>query len=509
MTTKKPSRFKKLAIAGAVTATLVSAQLLSMPQNALAVPSPVGATDSSLQYGPPSFADLAEQVKPAVVSIAITGKTNIMAEMDGQEFRMPQFPEGSPFSDFFKQFYDRQQGMSGEDNSMEREFQAVGSGFVISADGYVVTNNHVVENADDIEVVMQDGSRYKASIKGRDPKTDLALLKVKTDKSLAYVELGDSDKAKVGEWVVAIGNPFGLGGSVSAGIISARGRDIHSGPFDDFIQIDAPINRGNSGGPLFDNNGRVIGVNTAIYSPAGGNVGIGFAIPSNMAKDIIAELKTNGKVARGWLGVQIQPITDEIAESLDLKDKHGALVAGVEPGSPAEHAGIKRGDVIVSMNGDKLDDFKDLPKLVAKSKAGDESILEVERQGNTHELKVEIGSMPDEDVKVALAEDAKNDDTPKLGVYLAELTPEARQRYRIDKDVEGVLVADVQRGSPASKAGIRPGSVINMVGQESVKSPEDVITKVKQAAKKKKSSVLLMVQQNGEQRFVAVKFAKA
>lgn len=509
MTTKPTSRYKHLAIAGAVTAALVSAQLLSLPQTAVAVPKPVVSADSTAQYGPPSFANLAEQVKPAVVSIAITGKTKLMAGMPGQEFNMPQFPEGSPFGEFFKHFYQGQRGMSGEDHAAEREFQAVGSGFVISPDGYVVTNNHVVENAEEISVIMQDGTRYEATVKGVDPKTDLALLKVKGDKSLPYVELGDSDRARVGEWVVAVGNPFGLGGTVTAGIVSARGRDIHSGPFDDFIQIDAPINRGNSGGPLFDNQGRVIGVNTAIYSPTGGNVGIGFAIPSNMAKDIIAQLKDNGKVARGWLGVQIQPITDEIAESLDLKDKHGALVAGVEPGSPAEHGGIKRGDVIVSMNGEKLDDFKDLPRLVAKAKAGNESTFEVERQGKIQKIDVSIGSMPSDDVKVALADDAKSDDTPKLGVYLAELTPEARQRYRIDKDIEGVLVAGVQNGSPASKAGIRAGSVINMVGQEAVKSPEDVVIKVKEAAREKKSSVLLMVQQGGAQRFVAVKFAKA
>jgi serine protease Do len=509
MTTKPLPRFKRLAIAGAVTTALASAALYSLPQNAVAVSEPVGAVETKLQYGPPSFASLAEQVKPAVVSIAITGKTSVMSEMNGPEFQMPQFPEGSPFGDFFRQFRDRQSGMPGADNDLEREFQAVGSGFVISPDGYVVTNNHVVENATEIEVVMQDGTRYEATIKGRDPKTDLALLKVKTDESLPYVEMGDSDNAKVGEWVVAVGNPFGLGGSVTAGIISARGRDIHSGPFDDFIQIDAPINRGNSRGPLFDNHGRVIGVNAAIYSPSGGNVGIGFAIPSNIAREIIAELQANGKVARGWLGVQIQPITDEIAESLDLKDKHGALVAGVEPGSPAERGGIKPGDVIVRMNGEKLDDFNDLPKLVASVKAGSESTVEVERLGKTRKLKVEIGAMPDEDVKVALAGDAESNDTPRLGVYLAELTPEARQRYRIGKDTEGVLVAGVQQGSPASKAGIQTGNVINMVGQEVVKSPEDIISKVKQSADEKKSSVLLMVIQNGTQRFVAVKFAKA
>ncbi len=509
MKARKTSGYKNLAIAGVITAVLVGAQLLSLPQNAAAIAKPAESVNSSWEHGPPSFATLVEQVKPAVVSIAITGKTNVMSGTPVPEFKAPQFPEGSPFNDFFRHFFEGNPGISGENQDMEREFQAVGSGFIISDDGYVVTNHHVIDHAEKVEVILHDGTRYSATIKGRDPKTDLALLKVEADKPFSFVELGNSDSAKVGEWVVAVGNPFGLGGTVTAGIISARGRDIHSGPFDDFIQIDAPINRGNSGGPLFDSQGRVIGINTAIYSPSGGNVGIGFAIPANMAKDIISQLKSNGKVARGWLGVQIQPITDEIAESLDLKEKHGALVAGVEPGSPAEHAGIKPGDVIVRMNGKKLDDFKDLPKLVAKAKAGSDSTFEVERKGRSHKIEVKIGQMPSDDVKVALADDAKNDNTPKLGVYLAELTPEARQRYRIDKDTEGVLVAGVESGSPASRAGIRAGNVINMVGQESVQSPDEVIDKVKQAAREKKPSVLLMVEQNGEQRFVAVKFSKA
>jgi serine protease Do len=385
----------------------------------------------------------------------------------------------------------------------------VGSGFIISPDGYVVTNNHVVEHAAEIGVVLQDGSHYEATVKGRDPKTDLALLKVTTDASLPYVELGDSDSARVGEWVVAVGNPFGLGGTVTAGILSARGRDINSGPYDDYLQVDAPINRGNSGGPLFNNRGQVIGVNSAIYSPSGGSVGIGFAIPSNLVRDVVAELETNGKVTRGWLGVQIQPLTDDIAESLGLEETHGALVAGVEPGSPAELGGVKPGDVIVNMNGEKLDDFKDLSKLVAKAEAGSESTLQVKRQGETLKLTIEIGDMPDDGVKVALADADASDDTPKLGVYLSELTPEARQHYRIGKDTEGVLITGVQPGSPAAKAGIEAGLVINMVGQQTVTSPQDVVSRVKQAAEDKKPSVLLMVERNGVQRFVAVKFASA
>lgn len=507
MNLKKAPRWKYAAIAGAVAVALAGVQLLSMP-NAAAISKPAASVSQTWQQGAPNFASLVEQVKPAVVNIAITGKRNHMAGMQGHQFQMPDFPENSPFSEFFQRFFEGNPGLQGKDD-VEQEFKAVGSGFIISEDGYVVTNNHVIQYADEIEVIMQDGSRHAATVKGRDPKTDLALLKIKAKKALPYVELGDSDKAKVGEWVVAVGNPFGLGGTVTAGIISARGRDIQSGPFDDYLQIDAPINRGNSGGPLFDSQGRVIGINTAIYSPTGGSVGIGFAIPSNLAKDIIAQLKTDGSVARGWLGVQIQPVTEEIAESLGLKDQYGALVASVVADSPAARAGLKAGDVIIRMNGEKLDDFKDLSKLVAKAKAGSKSIFEIRRKGKTRKLEVEIGKMPGEEVKVALADDAKDENAAKLGIYLAELTPEARQRYGINKDTEGVLVTGVKRGSPAAKAGIRSGSVIHMVGQESVDSPDEVIARVKEAAKQKKSSVLLLVDHKGEQRFVAVKFANA
>ena len=507
MTTRPISRFRQLATVGAVALALTSATLYALPHHAVAASKPIETFESGVQYGPPSFADLAEKVRPAVVSIAITGKTDVSVQMNGPDFGLPQFPEGSPFGDLFRQFRERGFGMPGEGGRMEREFRAAGSGFVISADGLVITNNHVVEHASEIEVIMDDGSRYDATLKGTDPKTDLALLKVDADEPLPFVELGDSDHARIGEWVVAVGNPFGLGGSVTAGIISARGRDINSGPFDDFIQVDAPINKGNSGGPLFDSHGRVIGVNTAIYSPSGGNVGIAFAIPSNLAREIVAQLDSNGKVVRGWLGVQIQAITDEIAESLGLDSNKGALVAAVEPGSPADRGGIRAGDVILGMNGKMLDDFKDLPKLVASTETGSESIVEVLRQGKTQQLEVEIGTMPGDDVKVALADDEKSDDTPKLGVYLAELTPEARQRFRIDKDSKGVLVAGVQPGSPAAKAGIEAGSLISMVGQETVNTPDDIITRVRQAASEKKSTVLLMVEQHGIQQFVAVKFA--
>ena len=504
MNTRSVSQFKRVALAAAVATALAGAAVFSLPPNALAVPAQTALTDpigSGVQYGPPSFADLAERVEPAVVSIAVSGKTEVSAQMKG----LP-FPEGNGFGEFFKHFRDRMPGMPETGKGAQREFQGVGSGFIISADGYVVTNNHVVERASEIEVVLQGGERYQATIVGLDPKTDLALLKVATDGALPFVELGDSDKARVGEWVVAVGNPFGLGGTVTVGIVSALGRDINSGPYDDYLQIDAPINRGNSGGPLFNNRGQVIGVNSAIYSPTGGSVGIGFAIPSNLVRDIVAELETHGKVARGWLGVRIQSLTEEIAESLGLTETDGALVAGVEPGSPAARAGIQPGDVIVGINGERLDEYRDLPKLVAEASAGSESTLQVKRQGKTLELVVEIGKMPDDDVKVALADDT---DTPKIGVFLSELTPEARQRFRIGKETEGVLVAGVQPGSPAAKAGITAGQVIHMVDQETVQTPEDVIARVQQAAADDKPSVLLLLEQNGQQRFVAVKFTSA
>jgi serine protease Do len=367
-----------------------------------------------------------------------------------------------------------------------------------------VTNNHVIEHAEKIDVVLQDGTRYSATIQGRDPKTDLALLRMDVDVDLPYVELGPSDDAEVGDWVLAVGNPFGLGGTVTAGIISARGRDIQAGPFDDFLQIDAPINRGNSGGPLFDATGRVIGINTAIFSPSGGSVGIGFAIPSEMAADIIDQLKVAGMVERGWLGIEFQPVTEAVAASLGLDGTAGALVAAVVEDGPAERAGLKMGDVIVSLDGESLDDPKDLPRMVANTRAGTEVELEVLRNGKTRTLDVEIGQSESE-VKLA-GGPATASEPARLGVQLSELTPEARRRFGVS-DAGGVLVTDVQQGSPASRAGIRPGTVITMVGQTAVDSPSDVVDEVERASEEGRPSVLLMVEQGGARRFVAVELA--
>lgn len=500
-------RWGRMRIAGAVAVALVGGHLLTLP-DAVAIPQTASPADVGWQHGPSSFSELVQQVKPAVVNISTTGRSNDRPGTGRRQPQMPEFPQGSPFDEYFRHFFKGNPGLPGGGQA-EREFRAVGSGFIISADGYVVTNNHVIEHADEIEVITHDGTRYPAAVKGRDPKTDLALLKVETDEPLPYVEFGNSDDAEVGDWVIAVGNPFGLGGTVTAGIISARGRDIQSGPFDDFLQIDAPINRGNSGGPLFDTRGRVIGINTAIYSPSGGNVGIGFAIPSKMARDIIAELETQGSVARGWLGVQIQPVTKEVAESLGLSEQQGALVVSVVPDSPADRAGLQPGDVIVRMNGEVLDDFKDLPKLVARAEAGRDSTLDIQRRGKLRQLEVEIGRMSGDEVEVALADSDKAAEPARLGLYLAELTPEARQRYGISEQSDGVLVTGVERGSPAAKAGIRTGSLINMVGQEPVQSPDEVVAKVEEAAEQERASVLLLVEHRGSKRFVAVKFAAA
>jgi len=506
MNMKRTYLLKRTAIASALTVVLVGG--LATLSHVAATPQPVHAADGMQQPGPTSFSAVVKRVKPAVVNISTREQNHAMPGTRGRSLEMPEFPKGSPFDGLFKDYFNNHPGMSRGDVS-KPESRSAGSGFIISADGYVVTNNHVVEHADKIEVIMQDGSRYQASIKGHDAKTDLALLKIDASNPLPFVEMGDSDTADVGDWVIAVGNPFGLGGTVTAGIISARGRDIKSGPFDDYLQIDAPINRGNSGGPLFDTQGRVVGINTAIYSPGGGNVGIGFAIPAKLAGDVIAQLKTDGSVARGWLGVQIQAITEAVAESLGLENQQGALVAAVTPGSPAQRGGLEPGDVILSMNGDTLEEMRDLPKLVARTKAGSKSVFEVQRRGERHKLEVTIGQIPNDGARIVASDPEEDLDSARIGIYLAELTPEAREQYDIPKDSDGVLITDVEKGSPAEKAGISAGSLINMVGQAQVGTPGEVVTRVKEAARNKRPSVLLLLEKSGEKRFIAVKFAAA
>ncbi|HLY47549.1 MAG TPA: Do family serine endopeptidase, partial [Stellaceae bacterium] len=397
------------------------------------------ALPAAARPGPDGFADLAEKLLPSVVNISTTQTV----KPESQSEKSPghsELPQGSPFEEFFKDFFDHN-GQPGERPQLRpRKATSLGSGFIIDASGYIVTNNHVITDADQITVILHDDTNLKAEVVGRDTKTDVAVLKVKTEKPLPVAAWGDSDKSRVGDWVLAIGNPFGLGGSVTAGILSARQRDINSGPYDDFLQTDAAINRGNSGGPMFNMDGQVIGINTAIYSPNGGSVGIGFAVPSNVANKVVAALEEHGKVERGWLGVQIQPVTPAIASSLGLKTDHGALVAVVTAGSPSAAAGLKQGDVILAFNGEDITKLRDLPHDVAGSNPGTNATLTVWRDGKQQQVDVKLGEMP-ANPQVASAQSNNNDEGPPptessvtpLGLRLAPLTTDFRHDLHLGR----------------------------------------------------------------------------
>ncbi len=480
---------------------------------------PLAPLDLALAQGrgnPPAqgFADLAERLLPAVVNISTT--QTVRQERNQQQQgpqgerrrgpEVPQFPPGSPFEEFFREFFDRQ----GRPDAPPRRTQSLGSGFVIDASGYVVTNNHVISEADEIKVILHDDTQLAAKVIGRDPKTDLAVLKVEPSKPLTAVKFGNSDQTRVGDWVVAIGNPFGLGGTVTAGIVSARARDINAGPYDDFIQTDASINRGNSGGPMFNLAGEVIGINTAIYSPSGGSVGIGFAIPANLAKPVIDQLRTVGKVRRGWLGVQIQSVTDEIAESLGLNKARGALVARVTENSPAAKGKIESGDVILRFDGKDVTEMRRLPRYVAETPVDRTVKVEVHRKGKSMMLDVTIGEL-DESEQVAAAPRGGRGQTNSgptvdaLGMSLSAITPELRERYEVAEKTKGVLITKVSEGTPAAERGLRPGDVIVEIDQEEVTSPAQVAQKVKDARTAgKKKSILVMIERQGEQRFVGL-----
>ncbi|NYZ15392.1 DegQ family serine endoprotease [Azospirillum sp. RWY-5-1] len=459
---------------------------------------------------PSSFADLAEKLLPAVVNISTSQAQPQRGP--GQRPEIPQFPPGSPFEEFFRDFFDRQQPQ--QDQQPQRRATSLGSGFIIDAkEGYVVTNNHVIQDADEITVILQDDTNIKAELIGRDPKTDLALLKIKTSHPLSAVPFGDSDAMRVGDWVVAIGNPFGLGGTVTAGIISARQRDINAGPYDDFIQTDASINRGNSGGPMFNLNGEVIGINTAIFSPSGGSVGIGFAIPSNLAKTVVAQLREYGKTRRGWLGVRIQAVTPEIAESLGLQQHKGALVASVTPNGPAANAGIQAGDVVVKFDGKDINEMRRLPRVVAETPIEKAVPVEVWRKGKPINVQVKVGELEAAEASGLLANAPEETQRPQgaapktteaLGLKLTGITPESRQQFELKPELKGVLVTEVQGGSTASEKGMRPGDVIVEVGQEEVRQPSDVTAKIQKAREQSKKSILLLVDRQGDLRFVAL-----
>ncbi len=456
---------------------------------------------------PQSFADLVAKVMPAVVNVSMTRN---LPDTEQKVGRLPLGPPGSPLDEFFKRYQNPGRPNPGElpgnDEGNEHSLSAVGSGFIISPDGYVVTNNHVIDNADSIAVTLQDGTRLNAALIGKDTKTDLALLKITAEKPLPFVEFGNSTAAKVGDWVIAIGNPFGLGGTVSAGILSARGRDIHAGPFDDFLQINASINQGNSGGPTFNLDGKVIGINTAIYSPNGGSVGIGFAIPADLAQPVIEQLRAQGHVDRGWLGVQIQELTPELAESLSLEDQHGALISMVTPGSPAAKSGLRQGDVITGFGGHPVNSLKDLTRVVAGTKVNAVQSMDIWRSGKAQTISVTIGAAP-EKPQLASAEGG-DDDKPAnaptayevLGLQLAPLEAADRARLALSDKTGGVLVTGVKSDiSP-----IHPGDVIVKVGDSAVKKPEDVKRQITAAQSAGHKSVLLLVNRHGNEQFVAM-----
>lgn len=455
---------------------------------------------------PDSFSEIIERVAPAVVSIRVTGAAPQAGQ--GEQGGPAEIPE--PFKRFFNEEFGKRYGFQfGTPNGQPRRaprVQGMGSGFFVDAQGHIVTNNHVIGNADKIEVMLKDGETFEAELVGRDPKTDLALLKVKGGKDFPYVLFGDSATAKVGDWVIALGSPFGLGHTATKGIVSARGRDIGAGPYDDFLQIDAPINRGNSGGPTFNLRGEVIGVNTAIISPTGVSAGIGFAVPSDMAKNVIAQLMKDGSVSRGWLGVNIQGVTKDLASGLGLSKPEGALVSAVTRGSPAEKAGVLTGDVIVAVNGERIEKLRELPRYVANLAAGQVAKMTVFRAGAERTLSVTIGAMPTSD-KVAAAAPSKSG-APRFGMMLAALDDAMRARFGLGPDESGVVVTGVDPDGIAAKKGVRPGDIIRRISGQAVTSPADVTRIIEKALSNPKEdqrkALLVLVNRNGNDRYVAL-----
>jgi serine protease Do len=455
--------------------------------------------------GPEGIADVAEKVIDAVVNISTSQTVEVKGGGDGA---MPQLPPG--LEDFFDELNKSRRGGKGT-TPQPHKVNSLGSGFIIDTAGIVVTNNHVIADADEINVILNDGTKIRAEVLGRDKKTDLAVLKFKPEKPLTAVKFGDSDKLRLGEWVIAIGNPFSLGGTVTAGIVSARNRDINSGPYDNYIQTDAAINRGNSGGPLFNLDGEVIGVNTAIISPSGGSIGIGFAVPSKTVVGVVDQLRQFGETRRGWLGVRIQQVTDEIADSLNIKPARGALVAGVDDKGPAKPAGIEPGDVIVRFDGKDIKEMKDLPRAVADTAVGKAVDVVVIRKGKEETVQVTLGRLQDDDKAVPAAAKTVTPDADKpatqkaLGLDLAALSKDLRAKYKIKDSVKGVIITNVDNASDAAEKRLSAGDVIVEVAQESVTSGADVKKRVEQLKKDGKKSVLLLVANaDGELRFVAL-----
>ena len=463
------------------------------------------AASAHARSAPDNFADLAEKLLPAVVNISTTA---ISKQSSGKTPDLPQFPPGSQFEEFFRDFFDRNRPQQ------QRKSTSLGSGFIIDKKGIVITNNHVIQDADEITVILQNNVTLKAEVIGRDPKTDIAVLRVKPKKDLPFVKLGDSDKMRVGDWVVAIGNPFGLGGTVTAGIVSARGRNINSGPYDDFIQTDASINRGNSGGPLFNLTGEVIGINTAIFSPTGGSIGIGFSIPSRIATGIINQLIKYGKTRRGWLGVRIQKVTEEIAESLGLKKAEGALVASVTENSPAAKGDIKAGDVILSFNNKPVKEMRNLPKIVAETDIEKKVDVEVWRDGKKVTTHVSVGELDEEQVakkSPGLTEnDAKEEELKieTLGLSVGSLSEGTKKRFNLKNKTKGVVIVAVDKEGAAAEKAIKAGDIIVEVSQNEVNAPSEVKKRIDDAKSSGRKSVLLLIEGQAGLRFVALRLTK-
>ncbi|WP_166416696.1 Do family serine endopeptidase [Cochlodiniinecator piscidefendens] len=458
---------------------------------------PVQAQVTSGWTQPANLADLIEVVSPAVVKVtahagAVRNANVESAPRGGQGDKSGTRPEG-PLGEMFREFFnDPRFGQGQRPQGPQRRNGGLGSGFVISEDGIIVTNNHVIEGAGQLTITLRDGREYEAEVLGTDPRTDLAVLKVIEDVTLPFVNWGDSDVTRVGDPVFAVGSPFGLSGTVTAGIVSARGRDIGAGPYDDFLQIDAPINPGNSGGPLFDPNGTVIGVNTAIVAPGGGNVGIGFSIPSELAQDIVAEIVESGTVTRGWLGVSIQPVTADIAESLGMETVTGLIVADVTPDSPAQRAGILSGDIILSFNDKVIEDTGDLTRAVADAEAGDTETVTIFRSGETQDVPVTIGTLESDVIRASLSGDVMPSET------------EAPLGLSLQPDDGGLLIDDVVRGSAAAEAGLRPGDRVLSVNQQPVTTRDAFGAILSRAMEKTRATVLLQVERDGARRFLTL-----
>ncbi len=512
----KSEKFSNKVVLGVAAATIVGAVAVlgtigGLKAGTSLSTQPVVAVQSkAVPNMPVNIADIIERVNPAVVSVQVTHLTKAGQQVQG----------ANPFEEFFEKYFNErdiqrfrqnQPNQEQHQNAPTQKSMGVGSGFIIDKAGYIVTNNHVIDNADEITVKLPSGKTVAANVIGADPKTDLALLKIEVDGALPYVNFGDSKNMRVGDWIVTIGNPFGLGQTATTGIISARHRNIGAGPFDDFLQIDAPINKGNSGGPAFNLKGEVIGVNTAIFSPSGGNVGIGFAIPSDQAKKIITDLKEDGSVERGWLGVHIQGVTEEFADSLGLDTAKGALVSRVMPKSPAQKAGLKRGDVVLGVNDKAVTKLRDLPRLVANLKVGEKAAFKVWRDGKEISLDAKIGKTQKTEQLAKLDTDPseKSNSQSVSGMKLAALDDRSRQSIGVETAEGGVVITDILPNSAAAEIGLHQGDVILSVGNKTVSKPTDVTRSIDEAKKNDRRAVLLLVKRGTNERFVALTLKKA